>query len=163
MLSFNNLNESKEMKREEIKTDDHQQTKEVDSQAMIKKLYENETIQRFCTSDLKPNTMFNKNLTILILNYTFLLRILLLHVIIVGLTQFAGIQIVLMVMIELFYIIFTLVKYFSKRHLRSIRFLIPRVGQSIFLLIFEISCLWLWWITNYKKIPLKRNIQIHLI
>lgn len=51
---------------------------------MIRKLSQNPTIQIFCTNDLKKEETFNKKTVILVSNYAFLLRVLAIHLVIVG-------------------------------------------------------------------------------
>ncbi len=63
---------------------------------------------------------------ILISNYTFLLRLIGIHLLLVGLTKTPGLQLILMASLELGYLAMTLQKYFTKKHLRSVRFLIPK-------------------------------------
>jgi hypothetical protein len=57
---------------------------------MINKLLENQTIQKFCTSDLRKQDSFSKNTVVLISNYSFLLRLIGIHVLLVGLVHMPG-------------------------------------------------------------------------
>ncbi len=62
----------------------------LNSKVMIEKLKENQTIQAFCTSEIKKITKFNGNGMVMISNYTFLLRLLGIHLLLVGLIKTPG-------------------------------------------------------------------------
>ena len=127
---------------------------------MINKLLENLTIQRFCTNDLKKDISFSKKTMILVSNYTFLLRLLCIHLLLVGFVQMPGIQLFLLISVESYYLAVSVTKYLRKKHLRSLRFLIPKVGQSAFLLTFELVLFFhLMFKTEDRRRPVKLSVQ----
>ena len=59
-------------------------TTPINEPAMIEKMMANPTVQLFCTNDLRKERTFTKKKIILISNYTFILRLAIMHIIIVG-------------------------------------------------------------------------------
>ncbi len=94
--------------------------------------------------------------------YTFLLRLIGLHLLLVGLIKIPGLQLILMACLELGYLTKTLQKYFTEKHLRSIRFLISYVAQPLFILTFLATCLVSILSTSNRDIPLKKATQMFL-
>lgn len=157
------VEEAKPQVSDQIEIKQDNADKQIDSQKMIVKLEENQTVQQFCTSDLKKNKQFNRNTIILVSNYTFLLRLLGIHLILVGLVHGSEIQVMFLIVLELTYFGISLSKYLSKKHLRSIRFLIPKVIQSLFLLTFEFSIVVQSFNSSRRKLSISKNKQKFLI
>lgn len=137
--------------------------KELHHVRMINKLVENQTIQNFCTNDLRKKTEFSKNTMVLVSNYTFLLRLVAVHVLLVGLTQMPQFQLILLMSVEILYASSSIKKYAKKKHLRSLRFLLPKVGQSLFLFTFEVVTFFTNWGLEYRTMPLPVATQKFLI
>jgi hypothetical protein len=110
------------------------QIKEIDAQKMVIKFRENLTIYKFCTKELKKEKNYSQNTLILVNNYIYLLRVLALHLVFIALPHAAYVQSIALLAIEIAYFLNLSIRYFKKKHLRSVRFFIPKVVQSIFLL-----------------------------
>ena len=54
---------------------DKLEEKVLDEKFMIAKLWSNETIQKFCTNDLKEDKRFSKDTVLLMSNFSFLIKI----------------------------------------------------------------------------------------
>ena len=66
-----------------------------------------------------------------------------------------GKQLFCLIGVELFYIAKTVQKYKMKRHLRSLRMLIPKLVQSVFVLTFELTIAVLYLSSDNRDKPLK--------
>jgi len=104
---------------------------------MIEKLLRNPTIQKFCTNDLRKKSQFSKNTFVMVSNYTFLLRICFIHIVLVALPYLPGFQLSILIILEISYLSSSVFKYKRDKHLKSIRYLIVKVWQSLFLLSLE--------------------------
>ena len=135
----------------------------IDEPAMIKKLAINPTVQLFCTNDLKKDQSFTKKTFILVSNYTFLLRVSAVHIIIIALPYMPVFQLSLLIVLELGYLAVSLVKYIQKKHLRSLRLLIPKVWQSLYLLVIELIFLFSFLGLKNRQQSLSKTTQVNLV
>jgi hypothetical protein len=94
---------------------------------MIKKLAENPTIQLFCTNDLRKDQTLSKNTMVVVSNYAFVLRVVAMHIILVGLPFMPLFQLSLLISLEILYFVSSTGYYLKKRHIRSMMLLIPKV------------------------------------
>lgn len=92
---------------------------------------ENQTIQKFCTNELRKDQNFSQKTFVLITNYSLLIKLLIMEIILVGLVHNSQVQLSLLLLLESIYLIYSITKYIQAKHLRSIRFLIPKVIQSL--------------------------------
>lgn len=86
---------------------------------------------------MKKKDSFSKNTIVLLANYSFLLRISLIHFILVSLPFMPSFQLSLLILLELFYMGTNVTKYIKEKHIKSLVLLIPKVFQSFFLLFLE--------------------------
>ena len=56
----------------------------IDEPSMIQKLLNNPTIQLFCTNDLRKDQKFSRRTFVLVSNFTFLMRIAAIHIVLVA-------------------------------------------------------------------------------
>jgi hypothetical protein len=125
--------------------------KVLDHILMLKKLNMNETVQNFCTNDLKKKKIFSKNTVVLMSNFSFLLRISAIHFILVALPFMPGFQLSLLLMLEIGYLATNVTKYMQQKHIKSLVLLIPKVFQSAFLFLVEFT-----FFVNYQKLKNKK-------
>lgn len=76
----------------------------LDEKFMISKLWKNETIQKFCTNDLKEDKSFSGNTVLLMSNFSFLIKITILHLIFVCLPFTPRLGLLLMLAVETGYV-----------------------------------------------------------
>lgn len=107
---------------------------EIDYELMLLKFRQNLTIQNFSKSVLKTQDNFAGRTMILISNAQYLLRILILHIILVTLYHLPLIQILFLAIAELAYLIHLVARFLGNKHLNSVRFFIPHVLESVFVL-----------------------------
>ena len=131
----------------------------LNNQIMLKKLNTNQRIQNFCRYDLRREESFNKVTFIMISNFTFLLRVLCINLIIVALWNLPVLQLAALLIVERFYLSNILQKYRKKKHLKSLWYLYPKIIQSAFILIFEltITITYLFVLSDYSK-PLPKSV-----
>lgn len=141
--------ENKKLKSDESGTDllkpqtKPVKTKLLDQKKMIAKLQVDETIELFCTNELKKTPSFSQNLLVLTSNLSFLLKLIALHVVLVGLPHSPILQLIILLTVELSYFTLSVLKYVQEKHLRSFfRFLLPKVSQSLILVIIEVILLY---------------------
>lgn len=107
---------------------------EIDHEVMLAKFRQNLTIQNFSKSVLKSQDNFAGRTMILISNAQYLLRILILHIILVSLHHLPLIQSIFLVIAELAYLVHLVARFMGNKHLNSVRFFIPHVFESVFVL-----------------------------
>jgi hypothetical protein len=103
---------------------------------MVRKFEMNITIFQYSTKELREDKKFSKNTLILVTNYIYLLRVLAIHLLLMALPYAAMVQILLLITVEASYLLNLTLRYMKVKHLKSLRFLIPKVVQSIFVLTF---------------------------
>lgn len=130
---------------------------------MIAKLWQNETIQKFCTNDLKEDKRFSQNTVLLMSNFSFLIKLTLIHLVFVCLPFTPRFGLIVMLVVEVAYLIENLRQYIRKRHLKSLVFLLPRVVQSIVLIFLQSIILRAYNSLEDKKMPLAQETQNLLV
>ena len=135
-------------------------SKLIDWEVMVCKFRQNLTIQNFSKSVLKTQDDFAGRTMILISNAQYLLRILVLHVILVSLHHLPLVQIILLVITELAYVIHLIGRFLSNKHLNSVRFFIPHVLESAFVLAIQFVNLGMYTSATEKIDPPSINAQL---
>lgn len=141
------------------KNSENTNTYEIDAIAMLQKFERNITIYKFSTSELKQNVKFSKNVLILVTNYIYLLRILAIHLLLIALPFAPIIQILLLLIVEFTYCSNLVLRYLKVKHLKSLRFLVFKVAQSVFLLAFQIVNLLIWFKAEGSEVPPNAGLQ----
>jgi uncharacterized membrane protein YiaA len=100
---------------------------------MVQKLDQNPTIQLFATNHLKKDKKFTNDTMILVCNYSFLIRIIVIHLLLLGLPFKPTFQLTLLIILEITYFISSSGQHLSKKHIRALILIIPRIWQSLFL------------------------------
>jgi hypothetical protein len=59
-----------------------------------------------------------------------------------------------LISLEVGYFFMSVMKYIKKKHLKSFRFLIPKAGQSLFLIVFESSLFYSVVLAGERELPL---------
>jgi hypothetical protein len=98
---------------------------EVDSDKMFRKLEENLVISNYCTAEIKKEKSLNQKTSIVLMNYSFLVNIIGLHLMLVSFVHNHELQLVMMLVLELGYVAYHFAMYLQLKHFRSIRFFIP--------------------------------------
>ena len=134
--------------------------KEIDYEVMLRKFRQNLTIQNFSKSVLKTQNDFAGRTMILISNAQYLLRILMLHIILVSMHHLPLLQSILLVITEMTYVIHLVCRFLSNKHLNSVRFFIPHVLESLFVLAIQFLNLSMYAKAEDKIDPPSINLQL---
>lgn len=121
---------------------------------MIKKLLVNQTIAQFCINDLKQKRAFSENTFLLMFNFSFLVKLSLMHMFLVSVPLMPKVGLFMLCGIEGGYVILTVYQYIKSQHLKSFLLLIPKLAQSLFLLIIECYILKSFWDLEDPKLPI---------
>jgi hypothetical protein len=78
---------------------------------------------------------------ILVTNYAFLIRVIAIHLVLVGVPFMPAFQLLLLIVLELLYFATSSGYYLIKKHIKNIVLLIPKIWQSLFLLTIELVIL----------------------
>lgn len=138
----------------ETEKEDPTLPKELDQVAMIKRLKINQTIAQFCINDLKQKRAFSENTFLLMFNFSFLVKLSMMHMILVSIPLMPKVGLFLLCGIEGGYVIMTLYQYIKSNHLKSFLLLIPKLAQSLFLLVIEAYILKSFWDLEEPKLPI---------
>lgn len=132
---------------------------ELDELATINKLRRNQTIIDFCCSDIKEKKNFSGKSSILMSNFSFLIKMSLMQVFFVGLSSFPVICLIGLLILEVVYMGSNLFCYIKYCHLKSFLMIIPKITQSIFLLLIESLMLNSYLRLVDNNFPLPENTQ----
>lgn len=146
-------------KNGETKTVKITQTKEIDAVAMLKKFEMNITIYKFSTKELKEEKKFSKNTLVLVTNYIYLLRVLTLHLLLIALPYAAMVQICLLLVVEISYCSNLVLRYLKVKHLKSLRFLVFKVAQSVFVIAIQLINLFIRFNSGDTNFPPSVSLQ----
>lgn len=89
---------------------------------------------------------------VLVSNYAFLLRVIVIHIVLLGIPFMPPLQLILLILSEIIYFISSSGYYLKKKHIRSLILLLPKIWQSLYLLAIEVIIL-----TAYLKLEDKKN------
>lgn len=92
-------------------------------------------------------------------NYSFLLRVALLHLVLFGLSQWPVISIASILLLEVLFVFFHTIRYLKKKHLKSLILFISTVGSSFFIIAIAITLLLKAKIISQKVDPLSPSSQ----
>lgn len=109
----------------------------IDQIATIERLNRNMTIVNFSTEDLKQKKSFSGHRLILMSNFSFVLKICIMQLIIISLIKSPIPALFMMLVLELVYLGFNVAYFCKYRHLKSFLLLIPRIAQPIALITAE--------------------------
>lgn len=133
--------------------------KEIDAEAMLIKFNMNLTIFKYSTKELREDKKFSKNTLVLVTNYIYLLRVLAIHLLLIALPYAAFVQIWCLLAVELTYFLNLVIRYAKNQHLKSLRFLIPKAVQSVFILATQIVNLIIRWNNGDTDFPPSVRVQ----
>lgn len=119
----------------------NQETKILDEKAMVAKLSQNMSVRQFCTESLRSKKEFSNRRLLLMSNFSFLLRLSAMQVILVGLALVPIPALITLITIEITYSVSTISFYSKHQHLKSFFLVVPKIGQSLALLFVEILIL----------------------
>lgn len=131
--------------------------------ATIKRLNKNMTVVNFSTNDLIQKESYSGNRLILISNFSFLLKISVMQLVIIGLTASPMPALIIMLVLELVYLGFNVIYFCKHRHLKSIILLIPRIAQPLALITAESLLLYNLLQFKSKAWALSESLQKFLI
>lgn len=135
----------------------------LDEKEMIAKLWRNQVIQKFCTNDLKEDKSFSQNTILLMSNFSFLIKLSIVHLIFICLPFTPRFGMILMLVVEISYLFQNVRQYIRKRHLKSLIMLIPRVVQSLALIFLQFTILITYTQLENLKMPLGQGTQKLLV
>jgi hypothetical protein len=115
--------------------DEEEECIEVDSDKMFMKLEENQVIKMFSTADLDKQESLNQSNMAKLANVSFLLKIICLHLMLVGFVHNPEVQLVMMILLEISYSAYHVMTYIKVVHFRSMRFIVPTILQSLVMLV----------------------------
>lgn len=114
---------------------------EIDHKSTIRRLEQNMTITKFCTSVLVEKKQFSKMQFLLMANFSFLLKMSAMSLLFVSTATIPIVGLASLVLLEFLYLVALLISHYRYRHLRSMIVLLTRVSQSALLLTLEIILL----------------------
>lgn len=114
-----------------------------DYSSTIKLNLKNHVISEYARSELKDNPDVYSNLSPVLGNYFFLVRILMYQIFLVALPNNPLIQVPLLIIVEGSYLASNVINYTKLKHLKTKRLFFSKLSQSLFLLIFLLMTLML--------------------
>ena len=102
----------------------------------------NQAVEDHATAELKKEDprLYNYR-SILISNFSFLVRIFVFHIVIVACSTFDGMQCILLLIVELSYLGFITWNFKKLRYLQSTHMFLSKFFQGFFLVVFQVLCL----------------------
>ena len=123
------------------KIEEERDSNQIDYPATIKRLDQNLTVMHFSTNDLQQKKSYSGNRIILMSNFSFLLKLSVMQVILVGFNKSPVPAFFLLLSLELAYLGINVVYFFKHQHLKSIILLIPKIAQPLALILAEVVML----------------------
>lgn len=119
--------------------EENNEDKEIDFDETMRNLRRDFPVEKYSTAELKKDKpgLFNSK-AILLSNFCFLIRLVIYHLIIVGLCNNADIQVSFLLITEVFYFFFLYYTFKKYNHLVSTYLFVSKLSQSIFLFNFHI-------------------------
>lgn len=99
------------------------------------------TIVKFCTNDLNQKKTFSGQQYLLMSNFSFLLKMSAMQLVFVSMALSVLPALATLILLELLYLAICILPYFKHKHLKNCLILIPKITQSVFLLLLEIVLL----------------------
>lgn len=121
--------------------------KEIDVDQMIQKLSGNDSLKKFILADRDILKVQFDFLFVVASNYSFLIKIVVLHFLLSGLPIWPMVSVSLMFLVEAAYLALNTVVYLKHRHFKSLIYFIQKIGHSVFCLIFMLVTM-----INYGKV-----------
>ena len=122
-------------------------------------LLQNQAITNFCSGDLKEKKELSGKTPLLMSNFSFLIKMSMMQVLFVGLSSFPASCLVGLLILELLYLGYNLGLQIKYKHLRNFFILVPKLTQSIFLLIIEFIMLKSFLSLSNTKYALSEGVQ----
>lgn len=95
---------------------------------MVAKLSQNMSVRQFCTESLRSKKEFSNRRLLLMSNFSFLLRLSAMQVILVGLALVPIPALITLITIEITYSVSTISFYSKHQHLKSFFLVVPKIG-----------------------------------
>ena len=110
--------------------------REIDVDEMIQKLSGNDSLKKFILADRELLKVQFDFLFVIASNYSFLIKIVVLHLLLSALPIWPLVSVTLMFLVEAAYLALNTVVYLKHRHFKSLIYFIQKIGHSLFCLIF---------------------------